>query len=151
MQVSIALEASDLEKQKIVYMRKVEVLFEVTKVVKNDKDIGSVLSKLLALAQKLLQADRVQVLLLDEFKNTLQCEVSIEGADADGPLRPGRASAVEVSIAQYLLQSLKGGSTIGNCKSFATEHGMEYAGTLGTQRKTAKRMLRSSHHYQFKS
>eukprot|EP00949_MAST-11_sp_MAST-11-sp1_P000974 g974.t1 len=124
-QVSVALEAASLEKQKIVYMRKVEVLFKVTKVVKDDKDIGSVLSKLLVLAQELLLADRVQVLLLDEFRNTLQCEVSKEAGDDASPVRPGIASGREIAIASHVLRNMKSGATIDNCGSFLPEHGIE--------------------------
>ena len=117
-QIAAVLRATKLEKQKAVYIRKVEVLFKVTKMVKNIKDMHVVLDKLLELVRELLNADQAQIFLQDEIKGSLVCQVSSTGwpipEHAD---RSGNAHPAEFLLSQHSMETDKG-MLIKDCSDF---------------------------------
>ncbi len=112
-----------MEKQKAVYVRKVEVLFKVTKMVKETKDMDVVLDKLLTLVRELLDSDQAQIFLQDEFTGTQVCEVSSskfdDAADTDAmkTVRPGVAHPAEYAIASHVIETGQG-ALIADCTHF---------------------------------
>ena len=110
LQISGLMRANRLEKQKAVYVRKVEVLFKVTKMVKEEADLSIVLEKLLQLVRELLESDQAQIFLQDEFHGTLACEVSSSGStnDTTSTHRPGVAHPAEYSVATHAVENNAG-------------------------------------------
>ena len=99
--ISLALEAKS-------WRDKFDLLSTMSNAVKSEHDMGMAIKMLLQLAQGLLQADRVQIFLLNEFKKKLDCEASISSTGLI--MRPGKARALEVATAEHIL-GVPGGLT----------------------------------------
>jgi hypothetical protein len=110
LQISSLMRAHQLEKEKKVYIRKVEVLFKVTKMVKQEADLSVVLEKLLSLVCELLESDQAQIFLQDEFHGNQMCEVSssLSNFGEHEINRPGKAHPAEYSVATHAVEVNEG-------------------------------------------
>ena len=110
------MKRKELEKQKKVYVRKVEVLFKVTKMVKEKTNIKVVLDCLLSLVQELLSSDQAQIFLYDEFTNAQNCEISSIGNTKTS--RPGIAHPAEYLVVTHVTDVTKEGFLIQDVSNF---------------------------------
>ena len=110
------MKRKELEKQKKVYVRKVEVLFKVTKMVKEKTNIKVVLDCLLSLVQELLSSDQAQIFLYDEFTNAQNCEISSIGNTKTS--RPGIAHPAEYLVVTHVTDVTKEGFLIEDVSNF---------------------------------